>query len=295
MTIEFKGVIPPIVTPLTSDYKINEKVLRKMINHLIDNGVHGLFPAGTTGEFYALTDEEYKELLEITVDEVNGRVPVYGGVNHITTRGAIRLAQIAQETGVDALSILTPMFISPSQNDIYRHYKTIAENVDLPIIMYNNKPKTGITITPETVKKLADIENIMAVKDSTGDMTNTEEYLRLTKDKDFSVLMGRDTLIYAALCYGATGAIASCGNVAPRIAADIYDKFVTGDLEGALEAQYKLAPLRIISNLGTFPVVIKEGLKLQGIDVGPCYEPISPLTTEEREQLKKILTELELI
>lgn len=295
MTIEFKGVIPPIVTPLTKDYKLNEKALRKMINHLISNGIHGLFPAGTTGEFYGLTNEEYRELLEITLDEAKGRVPVYGGVNHITTRGAIKLAEIAQDVGVDALSILTPMFISPTQEDVYRHYKNIAESTDLPIILYNNKPKTGVDITPNTVRKLADIKNIVAVKDSTGDMTNTEEYLRLTRDKDFSVLMGRDTMIYAGLCHGATGAIASCSNVAPRIAADIYDKFILGDIEGSLEAQYKLAPLRIAFNLGTFPAVIKEGLKLQGIDVGPCYEPVGSLSAEEREELKKLLISLELM
>lgn len=295
MTIEFKGVIPPIVTPLTEDYKLNEKALRKMINHLINNGIHGLFPAGTTGEFYGLTNEEYRELLEITLDEANGRVPVYGGVNHITTRGAIKLAEIAQDVGVDALSILTPMFISPTQEDVYRHYKNIAESTDLPIILYNNKPKTGVDISPNTVKRLADIKNIVAVKDSTGDMTNTEEYLRLTRDKDFSVLIGRDTMIYAGLCHGATGAIASCSNVAPRIAADIYDKFIAGDIEGSLEAQYKLAPLRIAFNLGTFPAVIKEGLKLQGIDVGPCYEPVGSLSTEEREELKKLLINLKLI
>lgn len=295
MTIEFKGVIPPIVTPLTENYKLNEKALRKMINHLINNGIHGLFPAGTTGEFYGLTNEEYKELLEITLDEAKGRVPVYGGVNHITTRGAIKLAEIAQDVGVDALSILTPMFISPTQEDVYRHYKNIAESTDLPIILYNNKPKTGVDIKPNTVRRLADIKNIVAVKDSTGDMTNTEEYLRLTRDKNFSVLIGRDTMIYAGLCHGATGAIASCSNVAPRIAADIYDKFVLGDIEGSLEAQYKLAPLRIAFNLGTFPAVIKEGLKLQGIDVGPCYEPVGSLSVEEREELKKLLISLELL
>lgn len=295
MTFKPKGVIPPIVTPLTDDYKINEKALRKLVNHLIDNGIHGLFPIGTTGEFYGLTDDEYRAILEITKDEAKGRVPVYGGANHITTRGAVKLAQIAEEVGVDALSVLTPMFIAPSQSELYKYYETIAKSTKLPIILYNNKPKTGVHIDPETVAKLADIENIIGAKDSTGDMTNTEEYLRLTRGKDFHVLMGRDTLIYAALCYGAAGAIASCSNVAPRIAADIYDKYVAGDLEGALEAQYKLAPLRIAFNLGTFPAVIKEGLRMQGIDVGTCYEPIGELTAEEKEMLKKILKEMELI
>ena len=157
--------------------------------------------------------------------------------------------------------------------------------------MYNNKPKTNVTITPATVAKLADIENIVAVKDSTGDMTNAAEYIRLTRGKDFSVLMGRDTLIYAALCYGATGAIASCANVAPRIAADIYDKYVAGDLEGALEAQFTLAPFSIACGMGTFPAAIKEGLVQEGIPVGKCLDPIGELTPEEKKEQHKLRKE----
>jgi len=295
MSFSPRGIIPPVITPLTNEDKINEKALRKLVNHLITNGVHGLFPIGTTGEFYGLNDDEYRAVLEITKDETKGRVPVYAGANHITTRGAVKLAQIAEDVGVDALSVLTPMFISPNQSQLYNYYETIARNTKLPIILYNNKPKTGVDITPETVAKLADIENIIGVKDSTGDMTNTEEYLRLTRGKDFNVLMGRDTLIYAALCYGATGAIASCANVAPRIAADIYDKYISGDLKGALDAQFMLAPLRIAFNLGTFPAVIKAGLEMQGIEAGKCYEPVGELTLDEKDKLKKVLIDMGLI
>ena len=219
-----RGIIPPIITPLTDDGEVNYPVLRQMVNHLIDNGVHGLFPLGTTGEFYAFDDDTYRKILETVKDETRGRVPVYGGANHITTRGVIRLVKICEEVGVDAVSVLTPMFVSQTQDELYAYYKEIAESTSLPIILYNNKPKTNVTITPATVAKLAEIDNIVAVKDSTGDMTNAAEYIRLTRDNDnFHVLMGRDTLIHAALCYGATGAIASCANVAPRIAADIYD------------------------------------------------------------------------
>jgi 4-hydroxy-tetrahydrodipicolinate synthase len=295
MNFKPRGVIPPIITPLTNEGKINEKALRKLINHLISSGIHGLFPIGTTGEFYGLTDDEFRAILEITMDETKGRVPVYAGANHITTRGAINLAQIAEEVGVDALSVLTPMFISPTQNQLYKHFENISKSTTLPIILYNNKPKTGVDITPDTVSRLADIKNIIGVKDSTGDMTNTEEYIRLTRGKNFNVLMGRDTLIYAALCYGASGAIASCANIAPRIAADIYDKYIEGDLEGALEAQFKLAPLRVAFNLGTFPAVIKAGLEMQGIEAGTCYEPIDELTVEEKENLKRVLKGMELI
>ena len=291
-----RGIIPPIITPLTDDGEVNYPVLRQMVNHLIDNGVHGLFPLGTTGEFYAFDDDTYRKILETVKDETRGRVPVYGGANHITTRGVIRLVKICEEVGVDAVSVLTPMFVSQTQDELYAYYKEIAESTSLPIILYNNKPKTNVTITPATVAKLAEIDNIVAVKDSTGDMTNAAEYIRLTRDNDnFHVLMGRDTLIHAALCYGATGAIASCANVAPRIAADIYDKFMEGDLKGSLDAQFELAPLRIACGMGTFPAVIQEGLVQQGIPVGKCLAPIGELTPEEKEKLHQVLVDMKLV
>lgn len=290
-----KGVIPPIITPLHENGEVNDAVLRQLVNHLIENGVHGLFPLGTTGEFYAFDQDTYRKILEIVKEEAAGRVPVYAGANHITTRGVIELIQICEEVGVDAISVLTPMFISQTQEELYDYFAEIAANTRLPIILYNNKPKTNITIEPATVAKLADIENIVAVKDSTGDMTNTAEYIRLTRGKDFSVLMGRDTLIHAALCYGATGAIASCANVAPRITADIYDKYVEGDLKGSLESQYTLAPLRIACGMGSFPAVIKEGLVQQGIQVGKCLAPIGELKPEEKEKLHQVLVEMKLV
>lgn len=290
-----KGIIPALITPLTSDGKLNEKALKKLLNFTIDGGVHGVFVLGTTGEFYGLSPEEKREIMQITMDEVKGRVPVYAGTAAITTKESVLLTQIAEECKVDAVSILTPMFISPTQKELYDHYKTIAENTSLPVVLYNNLPKTGVTITPATVTKLAAIENIVGVKDSTGDMTLTGEYIRLTKSQNFHVLMGRDTMIHAALCYGATGSIASGANVAPRICADIYDKFMAGDLEGSLEAQYKLAPLRIAFNLGSFPTVIKEALELLGIEAGPCMAPVGPMTVEEKEQLKKVLIQMDLL
>ena len=291
-----RGIIPPIITPLTDDGEVNYPVLRQMVNHLIENGVHGLFPLGTTGEFYAFDDDTYRKILETVKDETRGRVPVYGGASHITTRGVIRLVKICEEVGVDAVSVLTPMFVSQTQDELYAYYKEIAESTTLPIIMYNNKPKTNVTIEPATVAKLAEIDNIVAVKDSTGDMTNAAEYIRLTRDNDnFHVLMGRDTLIHAALCYGATGAIASCANVAPRITADIYDKFMAGDLKGSLDAQFTLAPLRIACSMGTFPAVIKEGLVQEGIPVGKCLSPIAELKPEEKEKLHQVLVDMKLV
>jgi 4-hydroxy-tetrahydrodipicolinate synthase len=290
------GIIPAVITPLTQDGKINENALRKLIGYLIAEGVHGLFVSGTTGEFYGLTPEEKKEIFNITMDEARGRVPVYAGTNGITTRETILLTHLAEICNVDAVSVLTPMFLAPDQEQLFNHYRTIAENTGLPVVLYNNPPKTGVSLNPLTVSRLAAIPNIAGIKDSSGDMTITAEYIRLTKGRDdFSVLVGRDTLIYGALCYGAAGSIAACANVAPGLCVEIYEKYMTGDLKGSLDAQFALAPLRIAFSLGTFPAVIKESLNLLGIDAGPCMEPAGPLKDEERSVLKKVLEEMGLM
>lgn len=291
-----KGIIIPVVTPITAEGCFDEAAYRRLIEHFCANGVHGIFPFGTTGEFYAFDNGVYRQMLRVTKDAVAGRMQIYAGANHITPQGVKELAKIAWEEGADALSVLTPMFIAQTQNELYEFYKCVAEETDLPIIVYNNKPKTNIGVAPETVVRMSEIDSIVAIKDSTGDMTNTEEYLRLTRgNPNFSVLMGRDTLIYAALCYGAAGAITSCANVAPRIAVDIYEKFHAGDSVGALEAQFLLAALRVATNIGTFPVVLKEALKMIGLDCGPCHAPIAPLNEVERTEVRKVLISMKLI
>ncbi len=290
-----KGILPAVVTPLTPEGKVAEKALRKLINYLYEGGVHGIFVIGTTGEFYGLTDDERKTIIEVSVDELSGRLPVYVGTGGITTRECISLTNMAQECGATAVSVLTPMFISPSQDELYLHYKTIAENTDLPILLYNNPPKTGVNISPETAEKLSVIDNIVGIKDSSGDFTLTGEYIRRTRGKSFHVLAGRDTLIHACLCHGGTGAIAACANVAPKLVVEIYEKYMAGDLAGSLEAQYRLAPLRIAFNLGTFPTVIKEALSMIGIDVGPCMDPVKPMPPADRERLKKVLSQMHLL
>lgn len=300
------GVTPPIITPFREDGSVDYETLAMMSRHLVKNGVHGLFPMGTTGEFYAVDDEAFERILVTVRDSVAGMrtrkgkpIQLFAGCSHITTRGVIRLVRIVEKIGgYDALSVLTPMFISQTQDELYTYFKTIADSTDMPLILYNNKPKTNVTIAPETVLRLAtDCKNIIAVKDSTGDMTNSEEYLRLTLDMrdHFNVLIGRDTLIFAGLMYGASGAIASCSNVAPRLTADIYDKWEDGDYEGALKAQFTLAPLRIACNMGTFPQTIKEALTMQGLPVGKCLDPIQELSAQQRQMLRDVLTQMNLI
>jgi 4-hydroxy-tetrahydrodipicolinate synthase len=290
-----KGILPAMITPLTKDHKVNIPALRKLINFLIEGGVHGIFAIGTTGEFYALTNAEYQEILEVTVDQAEGRLPVYAGANAIGTRESIALAKIAEQAGVAALSVLTPYFITVNQNELYDHFKAIAGSTGLPVILYDNAPKTQLSIKPVTVEKLAKIPNIVGIKDSTGDLTNTADTINRTKGMDFHVMMGRDSLIHAALAYGASGAVAATANVAPKLVSGIYNKFMSGDIAGSLEDQYKLVPLRMAFTLGSFPTVIKESLELLGIEAGPCAAPTGPMTAEEREQLKKILKEIKLI
>ena len=292
-----KGIVVPIVTPVTADGRFNEAAYRDLIEYLAENGIHGVFPFGTTGEFYAFDLGFYTHILEVTKDAVRGRMDIYAGANDITTKGAANIAKAVEKVGgIDALSVLTPMFVSQTQYEVSEYYREIAAETSLPIIIYNNKPKTNVTVEPATVAKLAEIDNIIGVKDSTGDMTNTEEYLRLTRGiPGFHVMMGRDTLIYAALCYGAAGTIASCANVAPRIAVDIYENFKAGKFAEALDAQFKLSALRIATNKGTFPVTLKEALKLIGHDCGDCVKPIQPLSDAQRAELREVLVGMGLI
>lgn len=300
------GIIPPIITPFDAEGHVDFAAMAKMAVFLVDGGVHGLFPFGTTGEFYALQDEEYIKGLETVRDAVAGKttrsgkpIQLIAGCSHITTREVIRLIKLVEQVGgYDAVSVLTPMFVSQTQEELYTYYKTIADSTTMPVLMYNNPPKTNVNIVPATAARLAhDCGNIIGIKDSSGDMTNCGEYLRLTADErdHFHVIMGRDTMIYAGLHYGCSGAVASCANVAPRVVADIYDKFMEGDWKGALEAQFRLAPLRIATNMGTFPEVIKEGLNMQGIPVGKCLDPIQELTPAEKEKLRSVLAEMKLV
>ncbi len=288
-----KGIIPAVVTPFNKDESLNEQALRKLLNYLVENGVHGIFVIGSQGEFYALEKNEKIRIMEITVEEVSGRVPVYAGTGGVTTREVIHLNDAAERIGVDAVSIITPYYISPSQEELYSHYAEIAKRTRLPILLYNNPGRTGgVRLTPQLVEKLSKIDNIVGIKDSGGDLTITSEYIMRTKGTHFHVLAGRDTLILATLLYGGTGAIAATANVVPRLVADIYDHFVAGNIEEAKKSQDRLTPLRLAFDLGTFPVVIKEALNLIGIEAGPARQPVGSISEEKRKELKRILIDL---
>jgi 4-hydroxy-tetrahydrodipicolinate synthase len=288
-----RGIIPAMVTPIDEKGRIHEGALRKLTNHLIDGGVHGLFPVGSQGEFFALTFEQKKEVIRITVDETRGRVPIYAGTGAVTTREAIETTKMARDLGVSAVSVLTPYFVTPNQKELIEHYVTIAKAVpDLPILLYSNPDRTQVPFPVATVLELAAVDNIVGIKDSSGDMSITGEYIRITRGMNFHVLAGRDTLIYATLCYGGAGSICATANVDPRVPVEIYEAFIAGDHKRALDAQYRLAPLRIAFGLGTFPAVIKEALNMIGIEAGEAIRPVGPLTPENREKLRKVLADM---
>lgn len=293
--MDIRGIIPAMVTPFDSEEQLNEKALRHLVNHLIQGGVHGLFPVGSQGEFYALTSVEKWRVLEIVLDEAQSRVPVYAGTGAITTQEVISLNKVAEEVGAAAVSVLTPFFISPTEEELYRHYMAIAEATSLPVLLYNNPGRTGgLNLSANLIERLAQHPNIAGIKDSSGDLTLTTEYIRRTED-DFAVLLGRDTLIYAGLLHGAKGAIAATSNVAPKLVAAIYEAFRQGDLDGAHAAQNRLASLRNAFALGTFPVVIKEALEMIGIHAGPARSPVGPMQEDARQKLRDVLVALDLI
>jgi len=277
-----------MVTPLSEGDELNLPALRRLTDYLIEGGCHAVFAIGSQGEFWAFSADEKQRVWETVVEAAAGRVPVYAGSAAVTTREAIALTGLAQRAGVDAVSVLTPYFISPNDVQLFDHYRAIADSTSLPVLLYGNPARTGVKLSIDLVARLAEVENIVGIKDSTGDLELASEYIRSVPD-EFSVLMGRDTLIYAALVSGAKGAIAATGNVCPALVAQIYDHFVAGDLEGAHQAQQQLAPLRMAFSWGTFPVVIKEALDLMGMQAGPGRAPVGPLSAEQRQRLRGVL------
>lgn len=294
MTIHPKGIIPPMITPLDKNENVDKKAIGRVVNHLIKGGVHGLFPLGSTGEWYGFDFNQKREILETVMEANNKRLPIYAGTGAVTTKETLHLTKLATEIGVDALSVITPVFITPNDQELFNHYQAIASNTDLPILLYNNPGRTGINLSVELVVKLSKIDNIVGIKDSSGDMTQGAEYIRKTDD-DFAVLAGRDTLIYGFLSYGGSGAIAATANIAPQIVVKIYEEYQKGNYPEALKAQFQLAPLRMAFSLGSFPVVMKEGLNLLGLEVGTTFKPVEPLTGEAREKLKQVLKNMQIL
>ncbi|SHK56904.1 4-hydroxy-tetrahydrodipicolinate synthase [Selenomonas ruminantium] len=283
-----EGIITPVLTTLDEKEEFSPAAYKDFIDHLIGAGVSGIFPLGTNGEFYAFSYEEKLRIIEAAVKAVDGRVPVYAGTGCVTTKETIKLSKAVQAMGgVDCLSIISPYFVAVSQDDIYRHYSTIAQAVDMPILLYNIPGRTGNNIDWKTVKRLAAYENIIGIKDSSGNFDNTLKYIENTAPS-INVLMGSDSLILWALQAGAAGAIAGCSNVFPELMVSIYNYFKAGDLAKANEAQKKIRPFRNVMQMGNPNSVVKRAVQLRGWNVGPAREPSNCVSPQIDAALKEV-------
>lgn len=292
--VKLEGIIAPIVTPMNQDEGVHLEELGNQIDRLVMGGVHGIFPFGTNGEGYILNETEKTEVLEYTIDKVNGRVPVYAGTGCISTRDTIQMSVKAEKLGTDVLSIITPSFALASQKELYDHYVEVAKHVDTPIVLYNIPARTGNKLLPETVVQLAkDVDVIVGAKDSSGDWDNLQAYIQQTKDldKDFYVLSGNDSLILPSLKEGGSGAIAGCSNVYPGVLSSIYNLFKEGKIDEAQVAQDSIASLRAVFKYGNPNTVVKKAVSLLGYPVGDCRRPFHYLSDEGVKELEKVLKE----
>lgn len=292
-SVEIKGIVTPIVTPMHEDESVNTEELRRQVDRQIEGGVHGIFPFGTNGEGYILNASEKELVLRTVVDQVAGRVPVYAGTGAISTKETIEQSAMAKDAGADVLSIITPSFAAASQDELYAHYKAVADAVDLPIVLYNIPARAGNAIAPATVAKLAQIESIVGAKDSSGNFANILGYLDARKKAvgSFDILSGNDQLIIWTLLAGGTGGIAGCANVYPRVMASIYDLFVEGKIEEAKAANESIASFRACFKYGNPNTIVKTAVSLLGYEVGKCRAPFNQVPAEGVEALKKVLHE----
>ncbi|MFX1387766.1 MAG: 4-hydroxy-tetrahydrodipicolinate synthase [Promethearchaeota archaeon] len=290
------GVMPAMVTPFNKDESINEENLRNLVNHLIEQGVTGLVPVGTTGEFVNMTFEERLKVIEVVVDETNGRVPVIAGTGETGTKLVIDMTNAAEDRGVDAVLIVSPYYLKPKAKGIYDHYFTIAEKTDIPIILYNIPACTGVEIPWTVVEDLVDIENIVAIKDSSGDYKYFSALLEKVSDK-ISVLIGWDENVLGALAGGAAGCILGSANVFPKIWLEIYNHVKNNHLAEAQALQKKVQKIaRLLINSGALGV--KSCLNMMKVPVGKTRQPLvlgDALSYEIKDELRVELEKLGLI
>ncbi|KAA8827863.1 dihydrodipicolinate synthase family protein [Bifidobacterium tissieri] len=291
----FQGIFVPILMPVENerDGAIDIPRLRKQVSYVIEHGVDGILAFGSNSEFYMFSDDEMLEATQAIIDEAAGRVPVMFGVGHIRTSQCVELARRAAELDIDAISVLQPMFITPTQPALYHHFKAIADAVpDTAVLIYNNPGLAGYPISLDTIVFLAhDVENIVGIKDSSGNITNLQELVRRTSDIDFKVFAGKDTIVYAGFCCGADGAVCSTANIYPELICGVYDKFVAGDLEGSRKDQFTLNPIRLSQDAASFPAATKDMANLLGMEVGPSVLPTEPTGGAALEGMKAAMRE----
>lgn len=282
-----------MVTFFKSNFEIDEEAIRNHIDFLIGEKVHGIFAGGSLGEFTHLSYQEREKLAEIVVEHTYKRIPVLIGAGSTSTDETIKLAKHAENIGADAVVIITPYYFKLKPKAIYQHYKTIANAIGIPIIIYNYPAVTGIDMDPALIAKLAKIPNIIGIKDTTVNMFHLARVINLSGG-DFSVLSGSEDILLPLLAIGGHGTFSGIGNIAPSLPVSVYNAFKEGNLKKALEYHKKIIKAREILNIGQTPITpLKEALKLMRKNIEPIVrKPLLPLTLQEREKLKKKLKEL---
>jgi 4-hydroxy-tetrahydrodipicolinate synthase len=288
-----KGSIVAIVTPFKKG-KVDEKALGDLIEWHIAQGTNGIVPCGTTGEASTLEYKEHYKVIEITVRTVNKRVPVIAGTGANATDETIMITKQAKKYGADAALLVSPYYNKPTQEGLYRHYKAVAEAVDIPIVLYNVPGRTAVNILPSTVARLAEIENIVAIKEATGDMKQVSEVIRLCGNR-ITVISGDDFTTLTLLALGGKGVISVSANVAPKDVSMMCSLWMKGQHDRARALHYKLEPLNAAMFIETNPIPVKTALAMMGRIQEEFRLPLCEMSPANKEKLRKVLLDLKLI
>jgi 4-hydroxy-tetrahydrodipicolinate synthase len=294
MNLKIEGIIAPIATPFARDGTIDDKTIRVLVDFLVDGGIDGLFPLGTSGEFALLDREERKFVIQIVVDQANGRVPVFAGVSDPSLSNVLHFAKDAKDVGADAIVATPPYYYTTGEQGLYDHFATIAGKAELPLIVYNIPEWTHLFVPPAVVRRLADKRLIVGMKYTEYNLLNLLRFIKAAGEH-VSILTGSDAMAFTNLEFGGSGAVIGVANVAPKIASSIFDEFKRGDLTKARKSQEALLPVVEAIGIGRFPAGLKESMKMVGMPVGSVREPLQPLTSKERETVASFLREAGLL
>ena len=294
MVRKFQGVFAVLVTPFTKDDKIDEPVLRRQVRFLIDEGgIHGLMPTGSTGEFAALSDSERMQVADIVISEAAGKLPVVVGTAAVATKDMIRFSQYAQKAGANGIMVVPSYYCHPDPREIYGHYKALSKSVNIPIFLYNNPSTSGVDMKPNLVARLAELDNVLYIKESSGDMTRLAAIQRLCGDK-LTVFCGCDSLSLEMFLMGAAGWVAPPANIIPQQCARLFELgYVKRDYKNAKELYLKLLPLfSMFEGTGKYVQLTKSGLEILGRPYGSPRLPLLPPDKELLDEFKKILKDI---
>jgi 4-hydroxy-tetrahydrodipicolinate synthase len=291
--IMFVGSLVAIVTPFRKG-KVDEQSFASLIEWQIANGTNGIVPCGTTGESATLSHEEHNRVVELTVEVVNRRVPVIAGSGSNSTDEAIALTRHAKQAGADGALLITPYYNKPTQEGLYRHYKAVAEAVDLPLVLYNIPGRTGVNMLPVTIARLSAIKNIVGVKEGSGSVQQASDIVQMCGER-LTVLAGDDVLTLPIMAVGGKGVITVTANLLPADMANLVKAFATGKVEEARRIHFKLSPLFAALFYETNPIPVKEALGMMGKIDPELRLPLCAMATDTREKLARVLKDMGLI